>query len=120
VTFQRGNESLARSRARPREDERTLEVTRYPCLRWLNVERNTMAKRTDATRHPDTAERARSAGGLTPGPQDERPTLPGSHRATVSSSTGGPLSFASSETSKTVDVTVLGDRRLEQDGTYVV
>jgi len=35
VTFQRGNESLARSRARPREDERTVEETRYARLRWL-------------------------------------------------------------------------------------
>src|SRR6188472_3999785 len=36
MTFQRGNESLARSRARPPgEDERTVEETRYARLRWL-------------------------------------------------------------------------------------
>jgi hypothetical protein len=35
VTFQRGNESLARSRARPREDERTVEETSDARLRWL-------------------------------------------------------------------------------------
>jgi hypothetical protein len=66
-TFQRGNESLARSRARPLEDERTVEETSYAHLRWLKKVYHHGEPRNLASPDVD-GERARAVED--PGPQD--------------------------------------------------